>query len=882
MKKFFNNIFNTKTIAELKYEQILNYYEFHKKIESYYNEGYNIEANFESQFFYFIDSNWIKSWKRYINYQEVIKNLEHGYDFLINNNILNNDDDFNFNFPYVNNGRIEDIFLNKLLYKIEDFDCLINNELYSSFIDYYKTKFDNSSAIEGIFYDKMLVLIISKQRRIKIIYKGQLENNFETIQLNIDFPKLKTYNDNLKELYNIIIGKNEDCFYNFKSEYFNNENCEKIMNLLLEKNIGLLSDVDISKDGKKFCHISNNNLYKKYKRYLPEKINFSKILLKKPRFIGLKNIGATCYMNAIIQSLVNVKQLTKYLLNNDNFFFIIDNADECEILSCYCLLLEKLCCDEKVEDSYSPYNFKEIISRKNPLFDGVNANDSKDLLYFLFEEMNYEFNQINLKVKDIISYNNINLKMNHNNQSNKNLMLKKFINEYSFKNNNIIPKLFFSIIEIETICQSCNNYNYNYQIVYSLEFDLEKIYNKIYGEENIHPNKKLLSLDECFLNYNETYHYNSEDGLYCNICKSKTESIYSSRIFSLPPILIILLNRDKDNKFKCDVDFPENINIRQYIQCPQSNYNYSLIGIVSHLGSSGMTGHFISYCKHLITNEWYCYNDEIVSRCDEQLNKRKGTPYILIYESTQENKNILFDEDFPNNENNIKYQYQINFNNNLINNFNSMNINGNKNFNNNMEMINNMNNIRMNNSMNNINNNSNNYMNQFMKYNILNSNDKKNNMNNSLNHLYITNVNSNNMNNNYMNINNMYNNMNNNNINNDDMTNNNMNNNRMNNNMNYNNMNNICMNNNMNNNNMNYNNINYNKINYNNMNYNNINNNINNNNINNNLNKSMNQLMINNMNNNNINNNMNKLIINNINNNNMNNNINANIINKSN
>ena len=841
MQKFFN-IFNNKSIAKSKYEQIIKYYEFHKNIESYFNEGYNIEANSEKKFFYFIDSNWVKSWKSFINYKEVISNIDYGYEYMISDNILNND--YDFNFAYANNGRVEDIFLNKLLYKLEDFDCLIDADLFILFYDFYPTKFKNCSAIEGIFYDKMLVLIINKQRRIKIIYKGQLENNFETIQLNIDFPKKKSSNDNLKELFNIITGKNNDCYYNFQSEYLN-RNCENLMNLLLEKNIGFLSDVDINKDGKNICHISNNNLYKKYKRYIPEKLNFSKISLNKPRFIGLKNIGATCYMNAILQCLVNIKQLTKYLLNNHNFFFIIDNADKCEILSCYCILLEKLCCDQKVKESYSPYNFKEIISRKNPLFEGVNPNDSKDLFYFLLEEMNYEFNQISLKIKNNINC-NINLYLDNINKSNKNLILKKFIKEYSLKNNNIIPELFFSIVEIEIICKNCHNYNYNYQTIYSLEFNLEKIYDKIYGQENFSSNKKILSLDECLLNYNETYLYKPEDGLYCAICKCPTESIYNNRIYSLSPILIIILNREKDNKFKCDVDFPENINISKYIQCPESNYNYSLIGIVSHLGS--MSGHFISYCKHLITNEWYCYNDEIVSRCEEQFNnKRKGTPYILIYESTQENKNILFYEDFPknekiifnnyvlnnnlknnnnivnlNNSNNINYQYI--FNNNIIknrnNNFKRMNINDNMNFNKNMKMINNMNNIRINKNMNNMNNLNynldNNSMNNMMVYNIFNNNENKNKINSSMNKLVISNMNNNNMNKSM----------------------------------------NQIMSNNMNNNNMNQ------------LEISNMNNN-------NNMNKSMNQIISSNMNNKYMNNSMNNLMINNMNNN-------INIINKSN
>ena len=43
---------------------------------------------------------------------------------------------------------------------------------------------------------------------------------------------------------------------------------------------------------------------------------------------------------------------------------------------------------------YEPYNLKEIISRKNLLFTGVQANNSKDLIIFLLEEMHIELKML--------------------------------------------------------------------------------------------------------------------------------------------------------------------------------------------------------------------------------------------------------------------------------------------------------------------------------------------------------------------------------------------------------------------------------------------------------------------------------------------------------
>ena len=60
----------------------------------------------------------------------------------------------------------------------------------------------------------------------------------------------------------------------------------------------------------------------------------------------------------------------------------------------------------------------------------------------------------------------------------------------------------------------------------------------------------------------------------------------------------------KDNKFKCQVDFPLNLNLKNFSKNYGGNIDYKLQGVISNLGYSGMSGHFIVYCRHRINNEW--------------------------------------------------------------------------------------------------------------------------------------------------------------------------------------------------------------------------------------------------------------------------------------
>ena len=132
-----------------------------------------------------------------------------------------------------------------------------------------------------------------------------------------------------------------------------------------------------------------------------------------PILIGLNNIGATCYMNASLQCFSNTKKLTQYFLEHYEADPKNTMANE------YFEVLKNLWNVENNNKSYSPNSFKDLLSKENPLFAGIQANDSKDLINFLLERFHQE---LNLATKENVMDNEANA--NQPDQSNEKLMLK--------------------------------------------------------------------------------------------------------------------------------------------------------------------------------------------------------------------------------------------------------------------------------------------------------------------------------------------------------------------------------------------------------------------------------------------------------------------------
>ena len=97
-------------------------------------------------------------------------------------------------------------------------------------------------------------------------------------------------------------------------------------------------------------------------------------------------------------------------------------------------------------------------------------------------------------------------------------------------------------------------------------------------------------------------------------------------------------------EFDVYFEYPLFLNIEKYVVDKKygENYNYELICVLTHIGPSGMSGHFIAFCKSPVDGNWYCYNDAQVSKCNDPRspsnNHIESIPYVLFYQKTNDNK----------------------------------------------------------------------------------------------------------------------------------------------------------------------------------------------------------------------------------------------------
>jgi ubiquitin C-terminal hydrolase len=120
-------------------------------------------------------------------------------------------------------------------------------------------------------------------------------------------------------------------------------------------------------------------------------------------------------------------------------------------------------------------------------------------------------------------------------------------------------------------------------------------------------NNNIVEILDCF-EYNQKVDlFTGKDKIYCNNCGNMAEAYYQSILKTAPKILILLLNRGVGIQFKIKLEFTTILDLTNYITEKNGNKNikYKLIGVITHLGESGASGHFIAHCLSPIDDKWY-------------------------------------------------------------------------------------------------------------------------------------------------------------------------------------------------------------------------------------------------------------------------------------
>ena len=546
---------------------------------------------------------------------------------------------------------------NNIIIPFRAYIILLNEfeEKYEKKINIYKynnEKYIEANEIVNNKNEELKNILLNKEKEINDLINeinsikkaSAIENNQININ-NIYYKKNIKEEDEIKKLNKrekLIKEKEKEI--NNKIMFLENkeEELEKMFkenNKIVDMNIYLNQKNQQLENEIKQNEIKLNEILSKINKYNkePEPIDS----YKNPTLIGLNNIGATCFMNATLQCLSQTRNLTNYFLKKDNQKKIYEkqnqNQNELQLCPVYLELIQNLWDKNNMNKSYSPNKFMNVIEEMNPLFKKGQAGDSKDFIIFILEQLHRELKK---QVANII----VNEPLN---QYDKNNAFNSFFSEFS-KECSILSDLFFGFNETTNICLNCKNFYeskglsfpicYNYGIFNCLIFPLEEVKNmknNALKDNNILINaNNNVTIYECFYYNQKSDLFTGENKNYCNICRQLWDSVYTSKIFVTPNILIIILNRGKGNIYKVKLDFNEVIDITQFvIQKDKPQLIYSLYGVITHIGESGPNAHFIASCKSPIDNQWYRYNDAMVNPIN---NVQKdiidfGTPYILFY-----------------------------------------------------------------------------------------------------------------------------------------------------------------------------------------------------------------------------------------------------------
>jgi ubiquitin C-terminal hydrolase len=305
---------------------------------------------------------------------------------------------------------------------------------------------------------------------------------------------------------------------------------------------------------------------------------------------GLINIGNTCAINSLLQCI----------LHSLNDIILIENIpnieDKYKVTNSLMILLKLM--KENEKKIIKPRKFINDFFINNNFFIKGNQLDASELWIYLSNKI---FQEIGTFIKEKYNYNSI--------------IHQKAYEQIILHNNNkecFWSDIYQGVTMTITKCNVCDSKYYNFETFYNLSINVEKD-----------------SIINSLIDFFSTNNHN--DDWKCEMCNKCTSYKKTTKLWKLPKILVISLNRfdNKMNKINKKIFMNHFINFKKGVHFFDNNFLYQFKSCIHHFGLYG-GGHYIS--SILNNNKIIQYDDSNINKINyDDKFKNSNDVYLLFY-----------------------------------------------------------------------------------------------------------------------------------------------------------------------------------------------------------------------------------------------------------
>lgn len=372
------------------------------------------------------------------------------------------------------------------------------------------------------------------------------------------------------------------------------------------------------------------------------------------RVVGLRNLGNTCFMNSVLQSLSNIQEFSCYfntmpsletskqkpkayhsrsMKENLDDVFVVEELRK--------VLLNLSQGGDGSKGAISPECLFLVIWKVVPQFRGHRQHDAHEFLRYMLDRLHTELQQVSfpMEIASPLAQKAGETKTNPYN-------IPALSHLQSKGRNSIVTNVFGGVLQSEVRCLICGMESKKHDPFLDLSLDIpEKFYNKDPlegGEKDKDGNTPVCNISDCLASFTEVEELTETELYYCSSCKCKQKSTKRFWIRRLPNVLCLHIKRFRWNNFyrtKIDlrISFPINaLDMSQFVlnngpETRRSNSScnvYDLAAVIVHHGNGSSCGHYTSFAIN--NGIWMHFNDHSVKEVSSSA-VAECKPYILFY-----------------------------------------------------------------------------------------------------------------------------------------------------------------------------------------------------------------------------------------------------------